>query len=179
MVTRKNGTPTLRSSEGVNCGAVYSGATKARLMWLPVTSPENTAITPPTSSAATTAKRGYSALHSSQAASMPPHSRRWSSRVAKACRPKRSKIPASMAAASEWGIIFISRAKRPVSPHSTIRPFAKINTPTAWFNVTPCNPLTSSAAPGVDQAVRIGTLRHSVRASVLTPIPRAVIQPAI
>ena len=28
MVTRKNGTPTLSSSEGVNCGVIHRGATK-------------------------------------------------------------------------------------------------------------------------------------------------------
>jgi hypothetical protein len=36
-----------------------------------------------------------------------------------------------MAAASEWGIIFISRAKKAGQP--THRAFRKDNTPTAWF----------------------------------------------
>ena len=47
--------------------------------------------------------------------------------------------------------------------------------------VTPCRPVTSSAAPGVDQAVRMGARYHTDNASVLTPIaiPSAVIQPAI
>ena len=112
---------------------------------------------------------------------MLPHNSRFPCRLAKACMPKRSKIPASIAAASEWGMIFINRANRPVTPHSTIKALAKIKTPTACASVTPCRPLTNSAAPGVDQAVRIGTFRHKVSARVLTPIPRpnAVIQPAI
>ena len=78
-------------------------------------------------------------------------------------------------------MIFISLAKMPVMPQSTIKALAKIKTPTAWESVTPCRPVTSSAAPGVDHAVRMGTFRHRVSASVLTPIPRpkAVIQPAI
>ena len=112
---------------------------------------------------------------------MPPHSSRWSCKPAKACKPKRSRIPASIAAASEWGMIFISRANRPVTPQRTISALAKINTPTASARVTPCRPLTSSAAPGVDQAVSTGTLRQPLSARVLIPMarPRAVIQPAI
>ena len=181
MVTRKNGIPTLINSAGVNSGAIQEGATTLKPICDVVTSPLNPATALPVSRAATTAKRGSQALHSNHTASILPHNSRLACRLAKACMPKRSNMPASIAAASEWGIIFISRANMPVMPQSTIKALAKIKTPTAWESVTPCRPLTSSAAPGVDQAVRMGTFRQTVRARVLMPIPRpkAVIQPAI
>ena len=93
----------------------------------------------------------------------------------------RSRIPASIAAASVGGIIFIRRANRPVTPHSTISPLAKIKIPTASLSETPCKLVASSAAPGVDQAVNTGIRYQTLSTSVLTPIatPRAVIQPAI
>ena len=79
------------------------------------------------------------------------------------------------------GMIFISRANRPVAPQITISALAKIKIPTASARVTPCRPLTNSAAPGVDQAVSTGTFRQALSARVLMPMarPRAVIQPAI
>ena len=86
-----------------------------------------------------------------------------------------------MAAASEWGISVIRRAKSPVMPQSKISALAKMNTPMVSASVTPCRLVASSAAPGVDQAVSTGALYHQESTSVLTPIPipSAVIQPAI
>ncbi|MNR49605.1 hypothetical protein D3C85_1690030 [compost metagenome] len=54
------------------------------------------------------------------------------------------------------GIWFINLANRPVTPHSRISPLAKINTPMASLSGVPGKLVTSNAAPGVDQAVRIG-----------------------
>ena len=101
MVTRKNGTPTLSNSAGVNSGAIQDGATKLKAICDVVTSPLNPATAPPASRAATTAKRGSQTLHSSQTANILPQSSKFPCRLAKACMPKRSKIPASIAAASE------------------------------------------------------------------------------
>ena len=65
----------------------------------------------------------------------------------------------------------ISRAKIPVTPHRNISPEAKINTPTASLMVTPDKLVTSSAIPGVDQAVSTGILYQSDNPIVVTPIP--------
>ncbi len=66
-------------------------------------------------------------------------------------------------------------------PQRTINALVTIKTPMASLSVSPCNPVTNKAAPGVDHAVRTGTRYHNVRVSVLTPIasPSAVIQPEI
>lgn len=65
-MTRKNGRPTLSKSAGVNCGATHSGVTNASGTAALATSPDAAAISAPITSAATTAKRGHSALHSSR-----------------------------------------------------------------------------------------------------------------
>ncbi|QUI98069.1 hypothetical protein KCP76_22500 [Salmonella enterica subsp. enterica serovar Weltevreden] len=51
--------------------------------------------------------------------------------VPNACRPKRSSIPASIAAAREWGDYPHQTQTTPgVTPHSTIRALATMNMPT-------------------------------------------------
>jgi hypothetical protein len=63
---------------------------------------------------------------------MPPHSSRWSCKAGEGLQTETQQNPGQHGGASEWGMIFISRANRPVTPHSTISALAKINTPTAW-----------------------------------------------
>ena len=112
---------------------------------------------------------------------MAAHSIKCPSSVPNACSPKRSRMPASIAAARPGGMIFIRRANRPVAPQITISAEAKIKIPAASCRLLPARPVASSAAPGVDQAVSTGARYHKLSASVLTPMPMPsiVIQPAV
>ncbi len=75
-----------------------------------------------------------------------------------------------MAEASAGGMTFIRRANRPVTPLSAISALAKINTPIASLMESPCRLVASSAAPGVDQAQRIGMRVQSDSPSEQRPI---------
>ena len=165
----------------VNAGAMNSGMMIDNVILFVTTSPPARATNTPTSSVATMAYRGATALATSQAASILPQRKMCPSRLLNAFRPNCNSTPASIAAASECGISFINRANRPVTPHSRISAFANINTPMVSASVTPCRLVASRAAPGVDQAVSTGALYHHDNASVLIPIPSpsAVIHPAI
>ena len=80
-------------------------------------------------------------------------------------------MPASIAAASEWGIIFMSRANMPVMPQSTIRQWQRNKDANRLGERDPLQTADQQRRAGVDQAVRMGTFRQTVRARVLMPIP--------
>ncbi len=71
--------------------------------------------------------------------------------------PMRNSTPASSAEASEEGTWRIRRSKLPVTPHRVIRRAQTMKAPIASLYGTPGRLLISSAAPGVDQAITIGT----------------------
>lgn len=131
MVTRNSGSAMLILWANEKCGAINAGMTGDKFTPLVTMSPFISAITIPASIAAIVAYRGAVTLNTSHATSILPHKISSLLRLLKACRPKRSRIPASMADASEWGIIFIRRANNPVMPHSTINALATIKTPIA------------------------------------------------
>ena len=70
--------------------------------------------------------------------------------------PILNKIPASNAAASDAGIRLTSRSKLPVTPHRVTSMAQVMKAPMASPYDTPPRLVTSSAAPGVDQATVMG-----------------------
>lgn len=85
--------------------------------------------------------------------------------------PKFSSTPASMAPAISPGIRRTMGSIQPKTPQMMVSRAASMKAPTAWSKGTPARPVTSSAAPGVDQAKTTGRpVRRLTRAP---PRPRA------
>ena len=76
-----------------------------------------------------------------------------------------------MPAASDFGMCFISVSTQPVKPHSAIKAEATRKAPMASFIGTPTSAVASSAAPGVDQAVRTGLRKRSDSPIHVAPMP--------
>jgi len=131
IVTRNNGSAMLILWANEKCGVINAGITGDRLTSLVTMSPFIKAMAIPTNIAAITAYLGAITFSTNHATSILPHKISSLFRLLNACKPKRSKIPANMADASEWGMIFIRRANSPVTPHSTISALATIKTPMA------------------------------------------------
>ena len=71
--------------------------------------------------------------------------------------PKWIRIPASMAEVRARGMWVIVFSKIPVTPVTKVKNAANRNAPMASGMDTPDRLVTSNAAPGVDQPVKIGT----------------------
>ena len=84
----------------------------------------------------------------------------------------RARMPASRLEASASGMRFMTRSNQPVTPHSHISTPHTRKAPTASDRLTPVAALAITAAPGVDQVIRMGARVHSDRPSVLRPMPR-------
>ena len=88
-----------------------------------------------------------------------------------ASRPKRSSTPASMAEASASGMRPSMRSKIPENPAITISNADSAKPAIASSIATPAALVTSTAAPGVDQAVTTGIFQRSDRPMQVTPMP--------
>ena len=67
---------------------------------------------------------------------------------------------------------FITRSNQPVTPLSHISTPHSRKAPVASGRLTPAAALAITAAPGVDQVIRMGARAHSDRPSVARPMPR-------
>ncbi len=70
--------------------------------------------------------------------------------------PKLSSTPASMAAATSPGMRRRMGSIQPNRPQASVSAAANTKAPMASGKGTPANAVTSSAAPGVDQAMTMG-----------------------
>ncbi len=66
----------------------------------------------------------------------------------------------------------MTRANQPVAPASVMSSAQTMKAPTACSIGTPAPAVTSSAAPGVDQAVSTGWRYHRLRPRLVRPMPR-------
>ena len=65
-------------------------------------------------------------------------------------------MPANIAAVNARGKRINTRSNQPVTPATIMSKAEKMNAPMASGMETPDNPVVNKAAPGVDQAVKIG-----------------------
>ena len=91
--------------------------------------------------------------------------------VSTASSPKRASTPASKAAATAKGMRSIRRSNQPVRPKIRINTAQNRNAPTASGMLRP-EVAASKAAPGVDQAVKMGWRDHQDRPRLVSPMPR-------
>ena len=76
-----------------------------------------------------------------------------------------------MPAAMPSGSFDIARSKRPENPAIASSSPHSMNAPIASGIDTPATPVTSIAAPGVDQAVTTGARQRNDRPMQVTPMP--------
>lgn len=92
--------------------------------------------------------------------------------AAKARSANLARMPASRAEAKAIGMRLIKRSNRPETPDNHIRTPQAKKAPTASGRLTPVAEAAITAAPGVDQVMRMGARVRSDNPNVVRPMPK-------